>query len=74
MTDATPAASSIDPHHLARVIDQLEQNIDAINRTQKTARLVVLGPIQKLPLPPLRPSTPACWRWRRPTLSGLTPG
>ena len=43
MTDATPAAGSIDPHHLARVIDQLEQNIDAINRTQKTARLVVLG-------------------------------
>jgi hypothetical protein len=43
MSDGTSAAGSIDPQNLARAIDQLEKNIDAINRTQKTARVVVLG-------------------------------
>jgi len=43
MSDGISAAGSVDSQDLARAIDQLGKNIDAINRTQKTARVVVLG-------------------------------
>ena len=42
MSENTPE-SSVDPHELSRAIDQIETQLDTINRAQKTGRLVVLG-------------------------------
>ncbi len=42
MSENTPE-SSVDSQELSRAIDRIETQLDTINRTQKTGRLVVLG-------------------------------
>ncbi|NBP88871.1 MAG: hypothetical protein EBU59_10290, partial [Planctomycetia bacterium] len=42
MSENTPE-SSVDSQELSQAIDRIETQLDTINRTQKTGRLVVLG-------------------------------